>query len=187
MRQRHADPNRVTVRADLAGGFSRSGSPVGPEAIPLTDLLDVLSDVDLGFVNVLLDARLDVEAATGVLLTQARCQGLAPTALTGTLGADPLAMQVRTGVAAEPDRMIRFVTRSAGWPGLRADDADELACSVATGVAYLRWLVDAGLGVGGPARAGVPVRRDRRPIRDDREAVRGQAAVGPSSASMRGP
>ena len=67
-----------------------------------------------------------------------------------------------------------------------ASDVQELGYSLAAGGAYLRTLTDAGLDVDRGGRAGgVPVRRHRRAVPDDREAPRRAPAVGAGARAQR--
>ncbi|GIE91518.1 methylmalonyl-CoA mutase family protein [Actinoplanes regularis] len=148
VRQRYLEPDPASLREDLAGGVTEvwlSG--------PAQDLLD---EIDPGRVGVVLDG-------TGLerLLEVARRHGVPATALTGNLGADPLAERARTGRPGDLDRLVRLAAACvAGLPGLRAvtvdatayhdaggSHADVLACSIASGVEYLRLLTGAGLEV----------------------------------------
>jgi len=170
------------IVADLEGGATsiwlrlappsaESGTGLSAEALP-----DVLRDVYLDLAPVVLDTGGDAvttTAAADVLLALAGARGVAPSALTGTLGADPLGFAARTGIGGDQltahlDEAARLAGRiAAGYPGIRtfvvdatpyhdagASDAQELGASLAAGVAYLRALTgprdeSAGLDVAG--------------------------------------
>lgn len=163
IRQRHAHPDpaasREAVRADLGGGVTSLWlvlDVLGPDA-----LASLLADVDLGAVGIALDAGPRAVEAARALLALASARGVAPQALRGTLGVDPLAARVRTGCDLDTVGLAELATLCASeYPGLRAavvdstpfhdagaSDAQELGCSLAVGVAYLRALTAAGLDV----------------------------------------
>ncbi|MDI9581063.1 MAG: methylmalonyl-CoA mutase family protein [Thermobispora sp.] len=162
VRQRHADPDpaatRAAIQADLEGGVTSIWldlAAIGAAALP-----DVLDGVDLERFPVVLDAgEHTAEAAETFLRLVAgrRIPG-------GNLGADPIGLAARTGqrdaIPARLAEAAELARRCAGHPGLRAitvdalpyhdaggSDAEELGCSIATGVAYLRALTEAGLTV----------------------------------------
>jgi methylmalonyl-CoA mutase len=112
----------------------------------------------LDLAGIVLDAGPETNAAARGLFALAAERGVPGSALTGNLGADPLGWQARTGTAAAFDVVELANLVAAEYPGLRAvtvdatayhdaggSDAEELGCAVATGVAYLRALTDAGL------------------------------------------
>ncbi|SHM21250.1 methylmalonyl-CoA mutase family protein [Cryptosporangium aurantiacum] len=100
------------------------------------------------------------EAADGLADSAApgAADGAAPAAgARGNLGADPIGLRARTGAPVELDVLTDLAQRTTGT-GVRAglvdatvyhdaggSDAQELGFSIATGVAYLRALTDAGL------------------------------------------
>lgn len=128
----------------------------------MSSLDRVLDGVYLDLAPVVLDAGRDVEPAARELLRLYQERGVAKEAARGNLGADPLGHEARTG-----DGGLDFapVAALAGlcaeeYPGLRAltvdalpyheaggSAAQELGSSLATGVAYLRELTEAGLSV----------------------------------------
>jgi methylmalonyl-CoA mutase len=165
VRQRHAHPDpevsREAVMADLENGVSSLWLVVGPAGIPLGSLDHVLRDVYLELAPVVLDAGPDTEAAANEFLALSVGEtGVGQ--LRGNLGADPI--HRRSGRGAELDLALisRLARRClAEAPGVRAvtvdatgyhdaggSDAQELGASLATGVAYLRTLTDAGLDLG---------------------------------------
>lgn len=166
-----------SVITDLEGGATSlwlrlrpAGSPDGP-GLPVDGLADVLRDVYLDLAPIVLDAAGgDAAAATAAadaLFALAEQRGVARSALAGSLGADPLGFAARTGAtgAAEVEAGLAaaaaLATRAAeGYPGVRAlvvdatpyhnaggSDAQELGAALATGVAYLRALTSAGMGL----------------------------------------
>lgn len=163
IRQRHADPDPVAtneaILADLENGGSSIWLALEPGGLDPAAFPAALDGVYLDLVGLILDAGPATERAAAALFALATGSGVAAAQLTGNLGADPLGWQARTGENAD----LRSATVLAGrcateYPGLRAvtvdatvfhdaggSDAEELGCSVAAGVAYLRALTDAGL------------------------------------------
>jgi methylmalonyl-CoA mutase len=164
VRQQHADPDagatRRAILTDLENGAHSLWLTLGDAGIPVEALPEVLADVYLDLAPVALDAGPATAAAADAFLAHAGSRGVAPEALRGTLGADPLGRQARTGEPADLAGAVALARRCAdGHPGLRAivvdatpyhdaggSDAEELGASLAAGVAYLRALTDAGLG-----------------------------------------
>ncbi|MFD4693877.1 methylmalonyl-CoA mutase family protein [Streptomyces sp. NPDC058463] len=166
VRQRHAltDPVRLNeaVLGDLENGVTSLWLAVGgPGGVPATGLARALDGVYLDLAPVALDAGSEFEPAVRELLALYEARGVAKSAARGSLGADPLGHAARTG--GEPD-----LTAAVHWarlcgreyPGLRTlavdalpyheaggSAAQELGLSLATGVAYLRALTEAGASV----------------------------------------
>ncbi|MFD9790019.1 methylmalonyl-CoA mutase small subunit [Streptomyces sp. NPDC059070] len=165
VRQRHAgtDPARVNeaVLADLENGVTSLWLPVGRGGIPVSGLARALDGVYLDLAPVALDAGSDYEPAARELLRLYAERGVPDDAARGTLGADPLGHEARTGEELDPAAALELARLCAGrHPGLRAltvdalpyheaggSAAQELGASLATGVAYLRALTGAGLSV----------------------------------------
>ena len=133
------------------------------QATPDAGLLDrVLADVLLDLAPIGLDAKADFLAVAGSLLELAAERGVAAASLHADLNADPLGVMA-TGAALDPasglaDAVGLARAVAVEWPGVVALVADgrpyhgggasegqELAFAVATGIAYLRTLVDAGM------------------------------------------
>jgi methylmalonyl-CoA mutase len=160
-RQRHATPDPGSVLTDLENGVTSLWLVMGDAGIPVSSLDQVLDGVYLDLAPVVLDAGDDVESAAGELLRLYEEQGVTRTAARGSLGADPLGHEARTGRTTEFAPVARLARLCAeGYPGLRAMTVDalpyheaggsaaqELGCALATGVAYLRELTGAGLSV----------------------------------------
>ncbi len=162
VRQRHTVADASAVLADLENGVTSVWLVIGETAgIRAAELELALDGVYLDLAPVVLDAGAEVEPAARRLLRLYEERGVAPDAARGNLGADPLGHQARTSgsydfaSAAELARLC-----AARHPGLRAltvdalpyheaggSAAQELGCSLATGVAYLRELTAAGLSV----------------------------------------
>ncbi|MGW1786527.1 methylmalonyl-CoA mutase subunit beta, partial [Streptomyces sp. NPDC002143] len=162
VRQRHASADGGAVLADLENGVTSLWLVVGGDGIPVSSLGRVLDGVYLDLAPVVLDAGRDVESAAGELLRIYAERGVGAETARGNLGADPLGHEARTGEALEFAPTASLARQCAeGYPGLRAltvdalpyheaggSAAQELGCSLATGVAYLRELTEAGLSVG---------------------------------------
>jgi methylmalonyl-CoA mutase len=173
VRQRHADPDPAraneAVLADLENGVGSLWLAVGAAGVPVASLPQVLDGVYLDLAGIVLDAGAEVTAAAEQLFRVYQERGVPAHAAQGTLGADPLALLARTGVDATGADGVEQHTAEAvalaarcvaDYPGLRAltvdtlpyhdagaSPAQELGCALATGVAYLRALTDAGLSV----------------------------------------
>ncbi|WP_419996960.1 methylmalonyl-CoA mutase family protein [Streptomyces boninensis] len=161
VRQQHAVADGGSVLADLENGVTSLWCTVGADAIPVASLTDALDGVYLDLAPVVLDAGAETEAAARALFALYAAQGVADTAVRGNLGADPLGWEARTGAAHDIAPAAELAERCAGrYPGMRAltvdalayheaggSAAQELACSLATAVGYLRELTAAGLGV----------------------------------------
>ncbi|MFB8385279.1 methylmalonyl-CoA mutase family protein [Streptomyces rubiginosohelvolus] len=166
VRQRHAltDPARLNeaLLGDLENGVTSLWLTVGgPAGVPVDGLTRALEGVYLDLAPVALDAPADLDAAATELLRLYEERGVARSEARGTLGADPLGHEARTGVEADLAPAVRWAQRcDAEYPGLRAIVVDglpyheaggsageELGLSLATGVAYLRALTAAGMSV----------------------------------------
>ncbi|MDX3236874.1 methylmalonyl-CoA mutase family protein [Streptomyces sp. ME03-5709C] len=169
LRQRHARPDAArtneAVLADLENGVTSVWLVLGDAGLPVPALGAALDGVYLDLAPVVLDAGADFEAAGRGLLALYEERGVPRGAARGNLGADPLGHVARTGAA---DALIAHTAAAAElarraheeYPGLRAltvdalpyheaggSAAEELGASLATGVAYLRALTEAGLPV----------------------------------------
>ncbi|CAO5188820.1 Methylmalonyl-CoA mutase small subunit [Frankia sp. AiPs1] len=169
VRALHAGPDpkaaAVDVLADLENGVTSLWLRLGEGGLPIDALGTVLAQVYLELAPVALDAGAHATQAAQELWRVADARGVLGSQLAGTLGADPIGLAARAGLGASEPAGLAEVTalarRCAGeFPGLRAlvvdaqpyhsaggSDAQELAASLATGVAYLRALTDAGLGL----------------------------------------
>ncbi|MHC5907030.1 methylmalonyl-CoA mutase family protein [Streptomyces sp. S6] len=156
VRQRHAVPDKDAVLTDLENG----ATSLWLAGIPVESLAGTLEGVYLDLAPVVLDAGAETAAAAREFLRLCEERGVAKTAVRGNLGADPLAHEARTGERADVPAVDLARLCADGYPGLRAltvdvlpyheaggSAAQELACSLATAVAYLRDLTDAGLDV----------------------------------------
>ncbi|MEU1132055.1 methylmalonyl-CoA mutase family protein [Streptomyces sp. NPDC005900] len=163
VRQRHAsaDPVRMNeaVLGDLENGVTSLWLGVGAGGVPVSGLARALDGVYLDLAPIALDAGAAFGPAARELLRLYEAAGVPKESARGTLGADVLGHEARTGEAVEPAEAIELA-RLCGreYPGLRAltvdalpyheaggSAAQELAASLATGVAHLRELTGAGL------------------------------------------
>ncbi|MFJ6379518.1 methylmalonyl-CoA mutase small subunit [Kitasatospora sp. NPDC092039] len=169
VRQRHADPDRrranEAVLADLEHGVSSLWLELGGAGLPVDALPEALAGVYLDLAAVALDAGPEFTHAAEQLFKLYEEREVSPGAAAGNLGADPLGLQARTGDGDRTEVLLAEATSlaarcAAGYPGLRAltvdalpyheagaSPAQELGCSLAAGVAYLRALTAAGLTV----------------------------------------
>ncbi|MET9966840.1 methylmalonyl-CoA mutase subunit beta [Streptomyces sp. NPDC006356] len=161
LRQRHTAAADGVALADLENGVTSLWLVVGEGGIPLSSLGRVLDGVYLDLAPVALDAGADVEPAARELLRLYEERGVAKEAARGNLGGDPLGHEARTGKASAFAPVAALARLCAEeYPGLRAltvdalpyheaggSAAQELGSSLATGVAYLRELTEAGLTV----------------------------------------
>lgn len=157
------------IAADLARGATslwlRLARPAGGAGIPCdsADQLDaILQGVDLARVPLMLDAGGEGVALASHLLAVATRRGVAHSALRGTLACDPLGALASEGVlprslSAAATELASLVQRLEGTSlgaivvsGVPYHDAgasatQELGYALATGIAYVRWLLQAGV------------------------------------------
>jgi methylmalonyl-CoA mutase len=163
VRQRHAHPDpaitRQAVLTDLENGVTSLWLVVGPSGVPLDTLPKVLDEVYLDLAPVTLDAGAHTAAAAQVLLDLHEDKGIQASEVGGNLGADPLGLHARTGDPQDVDAVAELATRIAKrYVKLRSvvvdslpyheagsSDGQELGYALATAVAYLRALTQAGL------------------------------------------
>ncbi|GGN44344.1 methylmalonyl-CoA mutase [Streptomyces kronopolitis] len=163
----HTDPRRAneSILADLENGVTSVWLTVGDGGVPVSGLEQALQGVYLDLAAVVLDAGADFAPAAEELLRLYTASGAALGEASGAMGADPLGLLARTGDDAKLRLQLESAARLAGRcaaeaPGLRAlavdalpyheaggSAAEELGTSLATGVAYLRQLTAAGLGI----------------------------------------
>ncbi|WP_371576173.1 methylmalonyl-CoA mutase family protein [Streptomyces sp. NBC_01314] len=161
VRQRHTAADGDAVLADLENGVTSLWLVLGGAGFPVPSLGRVLDGVFLDLAPVVLDAGAEVEPAARELLRLYAERGVAKEAARGNLGADPLGHEARTGQTYDFAPVAGLARLCAEeYPGLRAltvdalpyheaggSAAQELGASLATGVAYLRELTEAGLSV----------------------------------------
>ncbi|WP_328403870.1 methylmalonyl-CoA mutase subunit beta [Streptomyces sp. NBC_00390] len=169
VRQRHdrSDPVRTNeaVLNDLENGAASVWLAVGEAGVPVDGIGTALDGVYLDLAPVVLDAGSEFAAAAKELLRLYEERGIAPEAALGSLGADPLGHAARTGRYGNLAADLASATELAvlcdrTYPGVRAiavdalpyheagaSAAQELGCSLASGVTWLRELTAAGLSV----------------------------------------
>jgi methylmalonyl-CoA mutase len=163
VRQRHAQPDpqaaNLEILDDLEGGVSSLWLVLGPAGIPVDSIPVALKDVLLDLAPIVLDAGAEAAAAAEAFLSFAQAQGVPAGQLSGNLGFDPLGLKARTGAGQGTEDLVTFAARCVReLGGLRAvcvdalafheagaTDVQELGCSLAAGVAYLRALTEGGL------------------------------------------
>jgi methylmalonyl-CoA mutase len=157
VRQRHTDPdpqrtNRAALE-DLAHGVTSLWLVLGDGGIAVRDLPAALDGVYLDLAPIILDAGRHTREAASAFLALAAERGVAASAVSGTLGADPIGLRARTGAPADTGMLAELAAMSAGFTDLRvatvdgtayhdggASDTTELAVAASVGVAYLRAL-----------------------------------------------
>ncbi|MFF1735344.1 methylmalonyl-CoA mutase family protein [Streptomyces sp. NPDC058247] len=162
VRQPHSVADSGAVLADLENGVTSLWLTVGEHTgFPVSALPTALDGVYLDLAPVVLDAGAETTAAAAQLLRMYEEAGVASDAVRGSLGGDPLGHEARTGESYDGAPIYELAGRCvADRPGLRAltvdalpyhgagaSTAQELGCSLATGVAYLRALTSAGLNI----------------------------------------
>lgn len=167
VRQRHQRPDakrcNEEILADLENGVTSLWLSAGQAGVPVAQLPEALEGVHLDLAPLVLDAGAEFDSAARELLRLYERRSIPPHVALGNLGADPLGQLARTGDDSAVAGQSALAARLAGachsdHPGLRAltvdalphheagaSAAQELGCSLATGVAYLRELTAAGL------------------------------------------
>jgi methylmalonyl-CoA mutase len=156
-----AEDVNAAVLAGLAEGVSALLIRVGESGVAPGQLAKVLDGVYLSMVPVILDAGADYQAACDVLLELvAQVEPDQRATLSIDLGADPLTASLSDRPAPAIHEVVGVAKQVADGQGVRAITVDgpafhnlganatwELGASVATAVAYLRVLTEAGLPV----------------------------------------
>jgi methylmalonyl-CoA mutase len=156
-----AEDVNAAVLAGLAEGVSGLLIRVGESGVAPGQLAKVLDGVYLSMVPVILDAGADYQAACDVLLEfVAQVEPDQRATLSIDLGADPLTASLSDRPAPAIHEVVGVAKQVADGQGVRAITVDgpafhnlganatwELGASVATAVAYLRVLTEAGLPV----------------------------------------
>ncbi|GAB3708884.1 methylmalonyl-CoA mutase family protein [Amycolatopsis oliviviridis] len=159
--RRDAKATNTAILADLEGGVSSIWLRAGTTGVPVAELGDALNEVYVDLAPVTLDAGEEYEAAANELFTLFTEREIPASAVTATLGADPIGLTARTGTAHPLAPAAQLAARVAkshpkvrtivadGLPFHEAggSDAQELGATIAAGVAYLRALTETGLDV----------------------------------------
>jgi len=155
----------ATVRSGHHGGESGSEMPVDGVVVSTADDLDpILSTIDTTRIGIHLDGGGNGIALAAAVIAACRTRGLDPGTIRGSHGWDPLGALAGDGeLPYGIERSLALVPSMARWagtvtPGMQAltvstlpyqragaDPDLELACATATGVEYLRRMVDAGI------------------------------------------
>lgn len=174
IRQEYSDPRpdvcKAQLEQDLARGVEAVWLDAGPRygcrILTVSDLDAVLAAVDLANTSVCIDSGADSLAMASGYLALTAARGVDPSALRGGFACDPIGLlaidgRIQGGLSAR----LRDLCDLSAWcaeraPGLRsvwvssepyvgagASTVQELAYVVATGLAYLKAMVDTGLDV----------------------------------------
>ncbi|NLE18100.1 MAG: methylmalonyl-CoA mutase small subunit [Propioniciclava sp.] len=152
-----AKAGNESLLTDLRGGTTSVWLRVDSDALAADDVAAVLAGVQTDIAPVLVTSTDDQWGAAEALTAVWREAGTAPAA-GSNLGIDPLAEAARTGAAPDLSRLAEAVTLAGEFAPARAltvdvlpydnagaGDVDALALPIATGVAYLRALAEAGV------------------------------------------
>ncbi|WP_410604580.1 methylmalonyl-CoA mutase family protein [Amycolatopsis sp. lyj-90] len=159
--RRDAKVTNTAILADLEGGVSSIWLRAGGTGVPVADLADALNEVYVDLAPVTLEAGEEYEAAANELFTLFAEREIPASAVTATLGADPIGLTARTGsahplapaaelaarVAVSHPKVRTIVADGLPFHEAGGSDAQELGATIAAGVAYLRALTEAGLDV----------------------------------------
>ncbi|MFE2756959.1 methylmalonyl-CoA mutase family protein [Actinosynnema sp. NPDC059335] len=161
VRQQHRVADREAVTADLENGVTS----LWLKGLDPASYDDVLADVYLDLAPVVVDAGEDFLEAGRAMLRVWDQRPVLASEVRGNVGADPLGVRARTGRPADLAALTDLLGKTREFPDLRlvvvdglpfheagGSDAQELGASLAAGVAYLRHLTEAGLGVAEAAR-----------------------------------
>lgn len=161
IRQLHEDPNVTTTNAavleDLKAGATGIWLRVGAGAIAASDVSAALAGVLPHLCRISVSSTSDQAEAAQALVEFWRASGK-QAEVSGSLGIDPLGHQAVTGEKAdlsvlaewvkvrdELPKVLPVVVDATGYDNAGAGDVDQLAFAVATGIAYLRALAEAGV------------------------------------------
>lgn len=175
--QAHADPyptdaNRAMLK-DLEGGVTAlvlriADAPDAPgiQIWTVGDMERALRDVHLDAIPVYLDAGVRGVEVAALLLVHAETSGVDLAHLSGSIGIDPIGALAHTGRLSAPvssciataahvddTGMQRLTISTQRYHAAGCSEAQELACALATGIAYLRGLESEGLSADAAARA----------------------------------
>ncbi len=151
VRQRHTDPDAKATREAVLADLENGATSIWLDGIAPGSIPEVLDGVYLDLAPVVLDCGADTEAAASAFLD------LPGEDKRGNLGADPLGWQAKTGQPADLGMLGRLVKKTpvpvatvdaTPYHEAGGSDAEELGFAAATGLAYLRAFVDAGLSTG---------------------------------------
>ncbi|GAA1806999.1 methylmalonyl-CoA mutase family protein [Nostocoides veronense] len=158
VRQLHDDPDAALTRAavldDLEHGATSVWLHVGADGIAPDAVAEALAEVRLDLAPVVVSSWDAQPAAADALLAVLRSAAGA----SGNLGHDPIGAAARTGATPDLSGLVGAIGGLDGLPEVRAitvdarvyrdagaSAVDEIAYAVATGIAYLRALAEAGI------------------------------------------
>jgi methylmalonyl-CoA mutase len=179
IRQEYDDPRasvcKDMIQQDVERGVEalwlRLGPRRGCRVLTIDEFDELLGAVDLGSTSVCVDGGSDVLAVASGFLAVAKRRGVDSAVLEGGFAFDPVGLLASDGCVqgglharfAQLQDLAAWCSRNA--PGLRAANVSsdpydgggastvqELACTIATGVEYLRQLTEAGMSVDAAAR-----------------------------------
>lgn len=162
VRALYEDPDvaytKKSIKEDLERGVTSLWLRVDPDAIAAKDLPELLDGVHLNMVNVVVSSRTNQKEAAEALLGAIEKSSVAKDELSFSLGLDPIGFAALTGEAADVSDMAAWVGKLADYPkatpfvvdatvydNAGAGDIAQLAWAIATGVEYVRALVEQGL------------------------------------------
>ena len=160
----HEDPEaaftRKAVLTDLERGATSLWLRLDPDAIAPGDLAEVLADVMLDLAKVEVSSRTDQVGAAEALLSLVEASGKDRSQLSVNLGLDPIGFAADRGTEPDLSGLAPWVGRLQGyqqsrplvvdatlWHDAGAGDVHEVAWALATGLEYVRALVDQGIGL----------------------------------------
>ena len=164
IRQLHEDPDPAATNKAVLEDFERGATSVwlriDDDAVKAEDLPRTLEGVIVDIAGIAVSSFADTERAAEALASFFEQSGAAPDKLVGNLGVDPILTAALTGKPADLSGLKKWVDRAANWPGVTplvvdgslyhdmgATPAQEMAFTLATGIAYVRALVDQGVDV----------------------------------------
>ncbi len=164
VRALHEDPDttftREAILTDLERGATSLWLRLDPDAIKADDLVNNLKDVLLDLVKVEVSSRTDQFAAADALLGLYEGSGKDKSELSLNLGLDPIGLAALNGSQPDLSGLADYAKKLDGMPKSRAivvdatvwhnagaGDVHEMAWALATGVEYVRALVEQGLSV----------------------------------------
>ncbi len=156
------DPDAAEARKNIGTDLERGGSAVwvrvDPDAVAADKLAEVLSDVLLDLAPVHVSSNTDELAAAQSLVAVFAASGKEN--ISGSLGIDPIGFAALNGTTPDLSVIAKAVELAKPYPGVRpivvdaarydsmgAGDVAQLAYALATGIEYVRAMVEAGVSV----------------------------------------
>lgn len=162
VRSLHEDPDaavtRKAVLTDLERGVTSIWLRIGADAIAASDISTVLADVMLDLAKVEVSSRDDQAGAAQALLDVVKASTVEADKISFNLGLDPIGFAALNGGTPDLSGMAEwvgkvkdfkqarpFVVDSTIYHNAGAGDVAELAWAIATGIEYVRALVEQGV------------------------------------------